>query len=183
MRQKLNNKKFTTLEFKLLIIMVFILGILCGSLIILKFSVSNYFYVSTNIEGESMYKTLSEESKILYISHNIKKIERGNIVHANAYFNEAPVISERGDHLIIVKRVIGLPNETITIKGNNVYIDDKLLEEPYAYYESDSDDNMTVTLENGEYFLMGDNRMNSLDSRFFDVSNNESILGVALVVR
>lgn len=62
-------------------------------------------------------------------------------------------------------------------------MDGRLLEEPYAYYDSDSYDNMTVTLGEVEYFLIGDNRMHSLDSRFFDHSNNENMLGVALVVK
>lgn len=185
MRQKLNNKQLTILEFRLLIVIVFIIGMVVGSLTIFKFSVGNHFYVSTNIKGESMYKTLTEESKILCISHKIKKIKRGNIVNAKAYINGEPVIRENDDHFIMVKRVIGLPNETITIKGKDVYINGELLEEPYAYYESNShsDDDITVILEEGEYFLMGDNRMNSLDSRFFDISNIESILGVVLVIR
>lgn len=184
MRALLNRKVFSRLEIRIAIITIAITGFVLGLSFVYTSSVKNGFYVSVNIVGESMHKTLDEDSKILFISHKVRKIRRGDIVHANAYKYGGTLYFEGSQNpLIIVKRVIALPGETISIKGNRVYINGVLLDEPYAYYEYESSDDMTVTLGDDQYFLMGDNRVNSADSRDFDFSDSESILGVALIIR
>ena len=66
-----------------------------------------------------------------------------------------------------IKRIIGLPGETIEGKEGLVYIDGKPLEEPYVKDKIDSDFGPYVVPENG-YFMMGDNRNNSEDSRYWE---------------
>lgn len=184
MKNKLKNKKLTKMEYRILISAIIILSIGMAFIITLSFSISRGLYVHTNFRGDSMHKTITEESKVLYIDPKYKEIKRGDIIHAKVFIYDMPVKSdETGELFVIAKRVIGLPNETISIQGDKVYINDVLLEEPYAYYSSRSEDDITVTLESDQYFIMGDNRMDSLDSRFFDISNIESILGVALIVK
>lgn len=174
----------TAFEFKLLSILIALMGFMLGLSLVYTTSVKYGFYVHENILGESMESTLNEDSKILYISPKVRKIRRGDIVDANVYINGTKVIlGDTGKPLIMVKRVIALPGETIRINGNLVYINGVLLSEPYAYYDSKSNDDMTVTLDHDQYFLMGDNRMHSDDSRVFDLQRRESILGVALIVR
>jgi signal peptidase I len=86
---------------------------------------------------------------------------------------------------IYIKRVIGLPGETIHINENgDIYINDKLLEENYGK-EIIKDPGIALTqiiLGENEYFVLGDNRNNSIDSRFEDVGviNSEKITGKIL---
>jgi signal peptidase I len=82
----------------------------------------------------------------------------------------------------LIKRVIGLPGDTLQIVDGQVYINDHLLEEPYI--KTPWHDNKAKTLiPGGEYFVMGDNRDNSLDSRSPQVGliPRDLIIGKAMV--
>jgi len=126
---------------------------------------------SAVISGESMEKTLYDGTKLLLIDANIKQIERGDLVSIGA-------ASQDGEYFNVTKRIIALPNEVIDIKGADVYINRVLLEEPYAYYSTDSNDDLSFKLGENEYFFMGDNRMNSVDSRHVGPFNRQSILSI-----
>ena len=72
--------------------------------------------------------------------------------------------------LRLLKRVIGLPNEKLEIKDNKIYINDTLLEEPFEKIvdEKDQKRNLSaIIIPNNEYFVLGDNRPNSEDSRWW----------------
>jgi len=79
----------------------------------------------------------------------------------------------------VVKRVIGLPNETVQIVDGFVYIDGEMLENDYGYetifYGCAGD---KVVLGDSEYFLMGDNRDDSLDSREWGTVDIKNIKGI-----
>jgi signal peptidase I len=111
------------------------------------------------------------------------------IVDQLTYRTHEPV---RGDVIIFrfplnpkdfyIKRVIGLPTETVTIEGSEVYVqkegEEKIqLDEPYIEFEANN--NISVTLGEDEYFVMGDNRPNSSDSRHWGVLPKEFIVGRA----
>jgi signal peptidase I len=111
------------------------------------------------------------------------------IVDQLTYRTHEPV---RGDVIIFrfplnpkdfyIKRVIGLPTETVTIDGSEVYVqtegEEKIqLDEPYIEFEANN--NISVTLGEDEYFVMGDNRPNSSDSRHWGVLPKEFIVGRA----
>lgn len=102
---------------------------------------------------------------------------------------------ERGDVVIFkypkdpsqyfIKRVIGLPGETVRISTSNVSItktdgDTVTLDESYVVNKGNGG-NLTVTLKDGEYFVMGDNRPESSDSRVWGTLPKENIVGRALV--
>jgi signal peptidase I len=151
----------------LILILLAIASSLYGGDTILKIGVSH-----SVVSGQSMENTLSDGTKLLFINDDFKGIKRGDIVSVLAYEYEKKI------H--IIKRVIAMPNETIHIKGNKVYINGDLLEEPYAYYSGPSEDVLTITLLEGEYFVMGDNRLHSGDSRVFGPVPKENILEVLL---
>ena len=92
-----------------------------------------------------------------------------------------------------IKRVIGLPGETIELRKKRVYIDDTLLDEPYVHYLVPPDEDEggdfdvrvrygPVTVPPGHYFMMGDNRDNSQDSRYWGFLPQEYVKGRALFV-
>jgi signal peptidase I len=105
---------------------------------------------------------------------------------------------ERGDVIIFrypkdtsqyfIKRIIGLPGETIKIRDGIVRIassststTDYVLNEPYIAVKHRSDENFDMTLRTGEYFMMGDNRTQSSDSRTWGAMPRANIIGRALV--
>lgn len=94
-----------------------------------------------------------------------------------------------------IKRVIGLPGERIRIENKQIYIDDEPLEEPYVFFSEpprktplgfssdDRRDNMPeVLIPEGHYFVMGDNRDNSHDSRFWGTLDGKLLKGRALII-
>jgi len=105
------------------------------------------------VSGQSMMPTL-EDGAILLISKSIFTPERGDIV-----------VVETSSGTSLVKRIVGLPNETIEIVHGQVYINGQPWEEPYT--QGTSPDMSSVQLGDQEYFVMGDNRTlgESLDSR------------------
>jgi signal peptidase I len=81
-----------------------------------------------------------------------------------------------------VKRVVGLPGDTLEIKAGDVFINDKKLSEPYLAKDKSVDTMGPIRISEGEYFVMGDNRTVSLDSRRFGYIPKSGILGKVMLV-
>ncbi|MDH3307004.1 MAG: signal peptidase I [Acidimicrobiia bacterium] len=81
----------------------------------------------------------------------------------------------------LIKRIVGLPGETIEIRNNTLYIDGSALEEPYLPVGVSMDDMPPRTLRSDELFVMGDNRNASSDSRRFGPITTDDVVGRAFI--
>lgn len=130
--------------------------------------IRTFIVTPVKVNGNSMYPTLIGEEIMLL--NKLGKIDRLDIVVVK--------IDEKNDNLI--KRVIGLPGETVEIKDNKIYINDKYFEDTYGYGVTYNIDKLT--LDDDEYFILGDNRQISLDSRVFGKIKEDEIKGTASFV-
>ena len=122
------------------------------------------FGTQIRITGQSMTPELRSEDVVLMnrLSYDLGSPKRFDVV-----------VFEREDKKPNVKRVIGLPGETVQIKNGQIYIDDKPLEADKGLCQvslAGLAEN-PVVLEEDEYFLLGDNRDSSEDSRFVKIGN------------
>ena len=134
-------------------------------MIILVVVLIKTFLVSPiRVNGASMNPTLNDKDIMLLdeISYRFSDIERFDIV----------VVKEEDEYLI--KRVIGLPGETVEYKNDKLYIDGKYVKEDFKHKETFD---FSTTLGKDEYFIMGDNRTNSTDSRVFGPISRDKIMG------
>lgn len=127
----------------------------------------NYVIQRTIVDGSSMENTLfnGDHLYVEKLSYRFNALKRFDIIVFYPY--------GRKNKDYYVKRIIGLPGETIQIKGSDIYIDGKLLKEHYGK-DPIIDPGRAVQpikLANDEYFVMGDNRTVSKDSRSEEVGN------------
>ena len=80
-----------------------------------------------------------------------------------------------------VKRVVGLPGETVEVRSGTVYVDGEALREPYLQ-RTDRSNSRPLVLDDKEYYVIGDNRRNSNDSRAWGVVPEENIVGKVWLV-
>lgn len=132
----------------------------------------------TIVNGSSMESTLSNGDNLIVdkISYRFNDPKRFDII----------VFPYAGDEdTYFIKRIIGLPGETVQIEDGKIYIDGEVLEEDYGLetIENEGRAEEEITLADDEYFVMGDNRNNSMDSREEDVGNikRKSIVGRAFL--
>lgn len=141
----------------------------------------------TVVDGNSMYNTLSDGDNILVdkLSYRFGDIERYDIV-IFPHIDE-----ETGEEVHYIKRVIGMPGEIIQIRDGAVYLLDEeghyeQLPDEYGYLFNGEAmlgyyAREPVTIPEDSYFVLGDNRNNSKDSRHFGVVKREDILGKAWI--
>ncbi|MCQ2518641.1 MAG: signal peptidase I [Lachnospiraceae bacterium] len=153
---------------------IYILAVLLISLFIVTFIGQR-----TVVDGSSMYPTLEDKDNLIVdkISYRFKAPERFDII-----------VLKYDKRVYYVKRIIGMPGETVQIaEDGKILINGEVLEENYGYEVIDSDHRgraaEPVVLGEDEYFVMGDNRNRSSDSRYPDVGNiqKKNILGKAWV--
>jgi signal peptidase I len=145
----------------------------------LAFAVRAFVLQTYFIPSPSMEPTLLIGDRILVnkLSYHLHGVSRGDIV----VFSTPP--KELSDPSIkdLVKRVIGLPGETISSSGGRVYIDGKPLPEPWLPAGTVTTGIATQKIPANQYFVMGDNRSDSQDSRFFGPIARSLIVGRVVV--
>lgn len=125
--------------------------------------IRTFIITPVRVDGDSMKNTLKNGDILLL--YKLGSINRFDII----------VLDEEKDNEKIIKRVIGLPGETVAIKKGKIYVNDKVIDDEYAYGETSDYDK--VTLEDDEYFILGDNRLISKDSRYFGPIKKSEIKG------
>jgi signal peptidase I len=133
-----------------------------------------FLYQPVKVEGTSMAPLLSDQERIFInkFVYRFEPIERGDVVVF--WYPQDRTKS-------FIKRVIGLPGETIEIRAGHLYIDNKEWAEPYvpaAYLDGTSYGPRVIPPD--EYFVMGDHRDSSNDSRVFGPIARQSIYGKAV---
>lgn len=125
--------------------------------------IRTFIITPVRVDGDSMKNTLKNGDILLL--YKLSSIDRFDII----------VLDEEKDNEKIIKRVIGLPGETVAIKKGKIYINDKVIDDEYAYGETSDFDK--VTLADDQYFILGDNRLISKDSRYFGPIKDNEIKG------
>ncbi len=137
-----------------------------------------YLFILTpnQVKGASMEPTFDSGDYILTsrVTYKLRNPQRGDVIVFKAPMN--PDIE-------YIKRVIGLPGDRIRIHDTNVYVNDQLIHEPYIsaptnlWEDGYIKDNETMTVPDGDLWVMGDNRPRSSDSREFGPITISSIIG------
>lgn len=133
-------------------------------LIVLVLLFKRYCYSPVQVKGDSMLDTLQDGDIMLLdiIGYRFHDIKRFDIVVVDA------------EQEWIIKRVIGLPGEKIEYKDNQLYVNGKKVKDAYGSQETKD---FQVTVPENSYFVLGDNRTNSLDSRYFGAFPKKNIIG------
>ena len=134
---------------------------------------SRFIVTAVIIQGRSMTPTLKDGERY-YLNrwcYVLGSPQRGDLV----------VVRDPGHNDLAVKRIIAKPYDWLNLKGGMIYINGKRLEEPYLPKEicTDTPDHKEkwIQLGRNQYYLLGDNRANSEDSRFYGVVQRKNILG------
>ena len=127
---------------------------------------NTFVFKPVKVQGDSMYPTLFDGEYGFSSIYNLRKkgIERFDIVII--------YIPETNDYL--VKRVIGLPTDNVSYINNKLYINGDIVEETFLNKNAVTND-FEVTLNNDEYYCLGDNRSKSKDSRFYGGFSSKQI--------
>jgi len=135
---------------------------------------NRFLYSSFHVLGASMKPTLKEGDWRLVNRwrHHLFGVQRG----------ELALIRDPETRTHVVKRLIGLPGDVIQFRVDGVYLNHRILSEPYiprdSYTWSRKMESRQLPLGENQYFVMGDNRLKSLDSRWYGPVNSSDILGL-----
>ena len=136
--------------------------------------ITHFIGQSVQVQGTSMYPTLSDSghywlNRFAYLVNEPRQ-------------NDIVALKDPRDSTLEVKRIIALPGQSIYLKHGRVYIDGQLLHEPYLLsktptYAYEKNESEFICVGKNQFYVMGDNRNNSTDSRTFGAVPRKNILG------
>ena len=147
--------------------------VLVATALVIALVIKAFLFQAFYIPSASMYPTLKDNDRVLVnkVSYKVHSVHRGDIVVFSRPKDEASNIKD------LVKRVIGLPNETVEGRNGHIYIDGKLLNEPYLPRGITTSTFAARTIPANSIWVMGDNRPVSSDSRVFGPIPISSVVG------
>lgn len=157
MEEKCENKFLKSLKELIPYLIILIVVIL----------IRTYLVTPIKVQGRSMYPTLTGKEFMILKKYD-KEIERFDVVVVKT------------DHDDIIKRVIALPGETVACENGNIYVNGRKQDDKYG--SGVTSDFKKVTLKDNEYFVLGDNREDSLDSRYYGAFSKDKIKGTTNLV-
>lgn len=153
------NDENTNKLYKLNQIFSIIATLICIGLII--FNLTHKIVI---VNGDSMYPSY-HNGNILITQRNTDSIARFDTV----------IVNSNTAKKVLIKRVIGLPGDTVEYRDNKLYINNQYVDDKYNYGHMED---FTVTVENDKYFCLGDNRDYSADSRYYGNFKADEIIGI-----
>jgi signal peptidase I len=136
--------------------------------------ITHFVFQSVQVDGQSMFPTLrnSDSYWLNRLAYVKSEPRRSDIV----------VLKDPRDNVLVVKRIIALPGQSVYLNRGKVYVDSQPLDEPYlpdmtrtfAYEKNESE---FFVVGKDDFFVLGDNRNNSADSRVFGPVPRQNILG------
>ncbi len=171
-RTKARSSLRNTVEWVAVIVAAVLVALLIKTFVVQAF----------RIPSASMVPTLEQGDRVLVnkLSYDAHDLNRGDVV---VFSRPASLAAGPDDPKDLIKRVIGLPGEEISTKDGQVYVDGRLLDEPYL-----ADGTMTYGLEEplevpeGQVLVLGDNRGDSTDGRVFGPVDADTIVGRAFMI-
>jgi signal peptidase I len=148
-------------------------GALIVALVVTKFLIQAFF-----IPSASMFPTLAVDDRVLVnkLSYDLHEVNRGDLV-----VFERPASEADSDVKDLIKRVVALEGDTVESSDGRLVVNGEPLDEPYVATGAETSGVDTQTIPPGHVFVMGDNREDSRDSRFFGPLDEELIIGRAFV--
>jgi signal peptidase I len=145
--------------------------------LIIALLIKTFLFQAFFIPSESMVPTLKVHDRVLVnkLSYKLHPVHREDIVVFKAPPDSDPGIDD------LVKRVIGLPGDTVAGRNGHVFVNGKQLEESYLPKGTTTSDFSPVKIPDDHYWVMGDNRGNSKDSRVFGTIPKSHIVGRVFV--
>jgi len=151
--------------------------VIIGAALLAAIGIKTYLVQAFYIPSASMEHTLNIQDRVLVnkLSYRLHDVNRGDIV----VFERPP--NDVGQIRDLIKRVVGLPGETVEAHDGAVYVDGRPLREPYLEAGVTTPEFPAKRIPEGFIWVMGDNRGNSSDSRVFGAVDESSIIGRAFV--
>jgi signal peptidase I len=142
------------------------------SLALIAFIISQFVLAPVQITGPSMLPTLKDRS--------INFINRLAYTHAEPKRGDIVAIRYSGLHMMLVKRIVGLPGELVGFHGGRFYVNGKPLDEPYLRLPCADWESEPKTLGANEYYVVGDNRSMPINNHYQGAAERQRIIGKVL---
>ena len=147
-------------------------------LAVLLFIAINAVSARIRVDGSSMVPTLNNGQFVMVnrLAYNLGEFETGEVGRGDIVVFHYP----RDPEQEYIKRIIGLPGDTVEITNGHVYVNGQQLVEPYIAADARNEGEWAVP--DGHVFVLGDNRNNSQDSRSFGYVTMENVIGKAIFI-